>query len=743
MKDLQFLKTKEKADFLVFAISKEKLTKICFKIIKWGTYLVLLTPLIYLSDCFHPFVDPKTFFFRIVVDVIFIAYILLAVSDPKYRPKITPLNIVVAVFLVVLVLASATGLNFERSFLGLFERGTGLLTLLHLFAFYIVLTGSFKGKKHWERILTVSIIICVFVSLSVLFFWKGALTRGGGTIGNSSFFSAYLLFNLFFAVIFAFKKTKMQRIFYGIALMIFVYSLFFNPGGFTRGAVAAFCLGAVIVLFGLLFYSGSKKIKTIALLLAIVLVLVSVVSLQFAPAREKALGLWRSNSVQLRLAAWQIFWQGWQERIWLGWGPENLVVPFAKHYDPQIVLSGDKWFDRAHNIILDVGVSSGIIGLLSYLFIFGLAFWGLVKKFLLKPTEREGFLISFIIIALLVAYFFQNLWVFDTISSYLMFFLSLAFINFLLYPSKEEVGKKTSLAPFIGGFFIILTVIAFWFGNVQPARASKLISRGMTHPPEQSVPAFQEAFEIFPLSNIEGSMHLSSRMRDLAHQAEQNKELINQGFMLAEEQLKKAVLQNPQDCRLYLYLGWHYNYFYDFSGDKQKLVLAEESLKKALELSPDLQKIYFELSKTKFLQGDREESVRFLQKAKELEPQYSTAIWYLIEGYIRAGKHESALSELRELEGLELNCKDAEVSAVVREVFKEAGQSLDVFIPLYEKNIEAQPKEFCFWRELICVYLEKGETEKADQLVEDFLELRPDFSSELKSFLEYLEQEHY
>jgi len=123
---------------------REKLEKIYFTIIEWGTYLALFTPFIFIRDYFFPFVVPKTIFFRIVVDIIFIAYILLVISNPRYRPKFTPLTITITAFLGILILTSLTGINFEKSFWSVFERMSGLLTFFHLYAFYIILSSVFK-----------------------------------------------------------------------------------------------------------------------------------------------------------------------------------------------------------------------------------------------------------------------------------------------------------------------------------------------------------------------------------------------------------------------------------------------------------------------------------------------------------------------------------------------------------------------------------------------------------------------
>src|SRR4030042_2756952 len=388
-------------------VSKNILEKIYFKIIEWGTYLVLFTPFIFIRDYFFPFVVPKTIFFRIIVDIIFIVFILLAVSNSKYRPKLTPLTLAIAGFLLVLIVTSALGVNFTRSFWSVFERMEGLLTFFHLFAFYIVLTSVFKEKKYWERILSVSILIGIFIAFYALTS-DNPVTRGGGTLGNSSFFLAYILFNLFFAIILLVIKTGVWRLFYAAALIVFICSLFFNPGGFTKGAVAAFVIGIFILFFGflltVLFLSDQKKLKIIILSLMALFALAILGFSQTNYIKQKTEDLWQSTSIQSRVVVWQMGWQGWQERFWLGWGLENFNVPFAKYYDSELPLSGDTWYDRVHNIVLDIGGSSGILGLISYLSIFGVAIFGLLKL-LSKVSEKKNLIVPLAIVALFFAYF--------------------------------------------------------------------------------------------------------------------------------------------------------------------------------------------------------------------------------------------------------------------------------------------------------------------------------------------------
>jgi pentatricopeptide repeat protein len=716
--------------------NKEKLEKAYLRIIEWGTYAILFTPLIFFQTYFFPFVSPKTIFFRIVVDIIFAAYLLLVIANPRYRPKLSPLTIAVSVFLGALVLTSITGVNFERSFWSVFERMSGLLTFFHLFAFYLVLSSVFKERQQWEKILSVSILAGILVSFYALLSQE-VITRGGGTLGNSSFLSAYILFNLFFALILLISKQGLWRIFYGSALLVFLASLFFNPLGFTKGAVSALGIGAVFFVIGYMFFSKNRLLKRSAPAVLILLVLLGVFIVKDFYFQDRPFDL-REIPDRSRQIVWKIGWQAWQERFWLGWGLENFNIPFIKHYDPELPITGDVWYDRVHNIVLDTAVSSGVVGLLSYLAIFGTALWGLLKL-LPEVSDKKNLAVPLGMISLLLVYFLQNLWVFDMISSYLAFFLSLAFINFLLSPrEKENKQKAVSLSSFSGGLLMVLAIFAL-FVNIQSVRASKLIFQGITYPLEQAIPAFQKAFQISPMVKFEGPEQFSMRINSLSSQSNQNRQLLQEGFELAEQEFKNSIADNPLDFRFRLFLGRHCNYSYHFSGNKEKLALAEESLEQAFELGPDNQQVYFILAQTRFLQGRDEEALALLRKVRDLEPRFAGAGWYLFKGYNLAGKYEEALALLKEMENYGLNWQDnAETLKEVIDLFKKTGETLEVMIPLYEKGVELDPQDLYLWEDLINSYIEAGDREGAKTAAERFGEIRPEFAPQVEQLLKDL-----
>src|SRR4051812_34117375 len=125
------------------------LKKILKGIIFIGLFIVPFTPLFVSSSFFFPFITTKAFVWRIAVEVVLAAWLLLAYLDPTYRPKRTPILTALIAFLVVIGLADAFGASPLKSFWSNFERMEGYVTILHLGAFFLVL-GSFFKEREWR-----------------------------------------------------------------------------------------------------------------------------------------------------------------------------------------------------------------------------------------------------------------------------------------------------------------------------------------------------------------------------------------------------------------------------------------------------------------------------------------------------------------------------------------------------------------------------------------------------------------
>ena len=738
-------------------INKENREKIFLMIIEYGTYLAMFTPLVFFRQYFFPFVVPKSIFFRIVVDIIFIAYILLIMSNRKYLPKISNLTISILVFLGIVIATSLLGVNPEKSFWSVFERMTGILTFFHLFAFYIVLSSVFKERKKWERILTVSMIVGVFICFYV---WTtdSTFARGGGTLGNTSFLAGYLLFDIFFAIILLITKNGAWRILYGILLFILILGLFVSQEP-CRGAIGSFFIGLFILgLVYLLFYLFSSNKQSLGFFVIFLIILAPFILFQIDFIRTEITGLW--NSLWSRLMIWQMSYDGWKERFWIGWGQENFNIPFAKYFNPTLPLTFDVWYDRAHNIILDTAVASGALGLISYLAIFVTAGISLLRLFPKVINKRYVFF-PLGMIVVLIAYFIQNIFVFDMISSYMMFFLSLAFINFLILANKEEAKqdyqKNTNpVLSFIGVILIIASILTIYFGNILPAKASNLIVRGISLPLNQPVPGFEKgytlnnavsdfetAYNISPISKTELPEQFSRRIVEIGSQvgetsSQSDREILNKGFNLAEEISKKSIEENPLDFRFRLFLGEYYRNLYQITKKQEYISRSEETLNAAMKLSPKNQQAYWGLGQTLLYEGKNDAAIENFKKAIDLEPRLPQSHWYLFLIYKSQEKFDLALEAFKKADELKYNWKgDAQSMSQVIDLYRRLND-FQSFLTTVEEGVKLFPDNVDMWINMADVYSATGQKGKAKEAADQILKLNPSLKPDIEKFLKDL-----
>src|SRR3989338_4190284 len=297
--------------------------------------------------------------------------------------------------------------------------------------------------------------------------------------------AAYLLFDVFFAIILLLsnflKKSAwggFWQIFAGTSLLIMTPVLLNSTG---RGAIAAFFGGLFLLGLGFLFFSRKKILKRLAWAIVLVLIISGIVLAVFQPSLAKSEITSTLTEMKSRFIVWENGWKGFLEKPVLGWGPENFIVVFSKYFNPCMFLpqcGSEIWFDRVHNIILDTLVTTGLVGLLSYLAIFIIAIYELLRL-TPKIVEKRNIFFPLGLSVLLLVYFFQNLFVFDMINTYLVFFLSLGFINFLIQNQTIKVEEKETPARLINPapslIIIVAIIFIFGLGNIQPLLANRYI----------------------------------------------------------------------------------------------------------------------------------------------------------------------------------------------------------------------------------------------------------------------------
>lgn len=236
-----------------------------------GCVLSLLTPFIVSTSLFFPFITGKAFFFRILVEIIFALWLILLVRDRSVRPVRSPILYALGIFGVIITLATVFSQYPYHSFWSNFERMEGLITYLHLAAYWLVLVSVFKTKKLWRWFLNTSVavsLLITFYGFFQLFGWAAihqGSTRLDATLGNSIYLAVYLLINIFIILyLWADQATvRWQRVTYGIITVLELIVLYYTG---TRGAILGL-VGGLFLTGILILWRGreviSKKTKQI------------------------------------------------------------------------------------------------------------------------------------------------------------------------------------------------------------------------------------------------------------------------------------------------------------------------------------------------------------------------------------------------------------------------------------------------------------------------------------------------
>ena len=725
------------------------LERICLFVIKLGAYLTVFTPLIVHERSFFPFVTPKTIYFRILVEIMLAAYLILAVYFPRYRPKINSVFSSILVFIFILILTSFLGINLERSFWSTYERMTGIFTFLHLLAFFIILTSVFKKREDWEKLLSVSILVGVFLCIGLIS-TNQASSRGGGTIGNTSFMAAYLLFNVFFALfLFLEKKSSGWRIFSGISLLFLIPVLLTST---ARGAIVSFWLGLFLLFLGYLIFSNQKKFQKVGYFLIFFLIVLVLILLVLQPSFVKDKINQTLKDMKPRFVVWETAWKGFLEKPVFGWGPENFNVVFVKFFNPCMFLSecgGEIWFDRAHNIVLDTLIATGIVGFLSYLLVFAVSIFKLLKICLKRKENIFAFLTMMV---LLIIYFFHNMLVFDMISSYAVFFLTLGFISFLIEEDKDsflDIAQTPSngflhnkrIQQVITGSIIVLIIFLVYFGNIQPfSSAVNIVNMIILAESLEDSSDYLEKALNSSMEKYETREQFAQKVYQISLKSgfPSNIALF---FDFAEEEMQKSVEKNPLDFRPRLFLGKTYFAHYRTSYDKNILYLAEKTLKEAIELSPTNQQAYWHLAEITMLKNDLPSSYALFQQAIDLEPRYGKSYWYLAMAYKITGEYDLALAKLEDAENNGYNWKGnmfdlTNASEVYRILQGDQG-----LILIYEDALKYQSQNAELWANLAASYANIGRLDKAREAALKVSELDPKLLPRVEEFLGTLDSE--
>lgn len=620
-----------------------------------GLFLVPFVPFLVSSSLFFPYITTKAFAWRFLVEIVFAAWLLLAFIDPVYRPKKSPVLYAIGAFLLIVGLADLFGSAPLKSLWSNFERMEGFVTLLHLGAFFLVMSSVFKEwdwKRWWNTSLAASafmIVYCLFQIAGVLTIQQGGV-RVDGTFGNAIYLAVYMLFHIFIALFYMLRDWKNTglRYLYLLLIALQMLILYFTA---TRGAILGLLGG--LIIFAILNVRNQEAKSVRRLSVGVLLAVVALVS-SFYLARNASfvqespvLARFASLSVselktQGRYFIWPMAWEGFKERPILGWGQENFSYVFQKYYRPEMH-SLEPWFDRAHNIFLDWMIAGGALGLFSYLSLYAAALY-LIWKGGFSTLERS------VLVSLLGAYFFHNVFVFDNLISYILFFSLLAHLHSRFTQNSSPLGQASfseeKLKMVALPVVVLATLAILYFVNWKPFVANtSLIAalQALQNGSYQSLaPNFEKAYAASYLGRTEVTEQAASNAVGVigSQIPTENK---NAYYEFVRRALTERSAELGNDARYNLLAGSLFSSLAKFDE-------AKTHLEHARELMPQKQTIHFELGALYINQNEDVRALESFRTAYELAPEYQEAKLIYLIGAIYAGDRALEARMLGELE---------------------------------------------------------------------------------------------
>ncbi len=447
--------------------------------------ILLLVPLVVTTSTIYPYIVGKSLWGRGLIEVAFGLWLLLAWRYPAYRPPLSRLLQIFAIYMGIALLAGLFGVSLQRSLWSTYERMQGIVDLAHWLVFTVIVVSIFRSFLSWRYLLNVNLGVSVILGLLGLGQHWGITVpvfdviqptaRLDITLGNPTYVGAYMLVNVFIGLGFlvhsflqkpapvrqpsrAVQRRRQRRgrssaidytliafrVFWLAAVVLDLWIMIMSG---TRGVVVGIGAGLLALAAGYMVLGGEKRLRLAAACVMGFMVAGSLAFLlvrdtePFQKLAESNVMLQRVADTRLddaslsgRLYSISAGLKGFAERPILGWGPENFHVAFGRYVVPSN--RAFEKFDQAHSKLIEELTTKGALGFVGYMAIWVFMIWIVVRK--ARPRKLEDQAFRLFVGAALVGYFAQNLFLFDTPVMLLQFVLLVAFVAYLETTSEDS-----------------------------------------------------------------------------------------------------------------------------------------------------------------------------------------------------------------------------------------------------------------------------------------------------------------
>ncbi len=420
----------------------------CNIVIRWSFYLIfLLVPIIFWGDTSELFEFNKMWLTFILAIIIGVMWTSKMIALRQFKIQRTILDIPLLLFLLSQIISTIFSLDRHVSWWGYYSRFNGglLSTITYIFLYYAFATNITEVKKTIIRILKISLVSGLIVSLwglpshfgydpTCLLFrgnldvscWTDAFqpkVRIFSTMGQPDWLSAYLCILIPISMYFSLAKAKkgkvVSSVYYFLLTLLFYLDFIYTE---SKGGFIALGISLVFFFLGYILLSKEsiKKLKHVGLFaLSLFLItffigspiqqinkfaysgIANFINQKIAsgsktygtkpvesPPANKIIPLGElggTDSGKIRAFVWQGAIKAWLHNPIFGTGVETFAFAYYQ-YRPaghNLTSEWDYLYNKAHNEYLNYLATTGAFGLLTYLSFIGLFLYLFTKDFYL------------------------------------------------------------------------------------------------------------------------------------------------------------------------------------------------------------------------------------------------------------------------------------------------------------------------------------------------------------------------
>ncbi|MCD4814142.1 O-antigen ligase family protein [bacterium] len=647
-------------------MTKERLRLICNQGILLSLMAMLLVvPLVFYTKTHDVFEFNKLTAFRIFLLMASLAYLTKVLLLGKETIRSSALWPPIALIGISSLLSTLWTNNFVTSVFGVYEDFEGILTIAGYGLLFFLVNQYVRHLKDINKFLAVIVAAGLLAggygvaqNFGIDFIkWNPhtyTASRLFGSLGNPNFLAAYLLMVLPIAMMLflAVKQVTWKRVLL-LIIVIIGLAIFFTK---SRGAFYALVAEAV-VLAAYVFWDIKKMSRAGNISEALwtrnkrwLLVLAVLAGLTlFSPyvrsnisttvTRTIATMDMKSIKITPRLYIWRSALQMMRDKPIIGSGLDTFQITFPKYRLAEYWrLEWNGTPEKAHNFFLQIGATTGFLGLGAWLWLL-VAFYAVLWKQLktLPPYRRH---VTAAIGIAQLGFIVQNQFNFTVIGYGSLFWFLLALGTVLprqtVIAGPAQAGEtefSLSQLPlnrwmaFLGSGCLILLLMMFslrlWSADVYFKRGIIYLARGY---PQQAIAELGRAAAINPHREIYWVKY-GIAYEEAAKRATEKEPLLEKAAKIH----KHTMGMNPLNGYDYNNLGRVYKYWGDFVN-KEKLKDAEAATRKASELDP--YNVYFALDLASVYLSQKRwvEAETIVDRLIKIFPDF--AIPYSYKGYV-------------------------------------------------------------------------------------------------------------